>query len=159
MQEELKAFDDVLRFQNPESPHLTLYFWKELLKIEYDDVLPKLEAIAQKTAPFTLHINGVDTFGKPGEERVLYLTIAFSPELATLKKLCPWPNPSDQPFHPHITVARIAHPQKFAVHTKKILKAFDNVSFEMPVGLLRFYAKIDERKQTPLIDFPLASSL
>jgi 2'-5' RNA ligase len=158
LQEQLRTYDDALRFQNPDSPHLTLYFWKELLKIEYDDVIPKIENIANKTSPFTLQINGADTFGKMGNERVLFLTVAFSPELATLKKLCPWPNPPDQPFSPHITITRIKHPEKFTVHRKKIMKIFNNVDLAMNVSLLRLYAEIDGHKQTPLKDFPFKLS-
>ncbi len=153
LQEELEPFSDILRFQNPQSPHLTLYFWKEMMKIEYDDILPKIENIAKRMPTFMLHVSGADTFGKSGDERVLFLTVAFSPELATLKKLCPWPNPLDQPFNPHITIARISHLQKFAVHRKKIMKVFDGVSFDIPVDTIRFYAEIDGMKQTPVGDF------
>jgi 2'-5' RNA ligase len=155
LQQELESFVDILTFQNPQSPHLTLYFWKELLEIEYKDVLPKIENIAAKRSPFTLQVNGVDTFGKAGDERVLFLTVAFSPELATLKKLCPWPNPPDQPFHPHITVARIRHPQKFAVHRKKIMKVFEGISFAMPLDRLRLYGEVNGVKQTIIGEFPL----
>lgn len=154
IQTELEPYRDILRFQNPQSPHLTLYFWKELLKIEYDQMLVQAEKITARTRLFTLEVNGVDTFGKTGDERVLFLTVAFAPELATLKKLCPWPNPPDQPYHPHITVARIGHPQKFSVHRKKIMKAFDGVSFGMPVNLIRLYADVHDVNQTPVTDFP-----
>lgn len=155
LQLHLEPYRDFLRFQNPASPHLTLYYWKELLKIEYDDVLPAIKRIADRTKPFTLEVNGVDTFGRPGKERVLYLSVAFSPELATLKKLCPWPNPPDKPFAPHITLARINRPHTFTVHRKKIMKALDDVAFTLPVTMLRFYAEVDGHRQTPLADFPL----
>ncbi len=149
LQEELKPFSDFLSFQNPQSPHLTLSFWKELTEIEYHSATKKAQEIAERSHPFGLAINGVDTFGKPGEERVLFLTVAFSPKLATLKKLCPWPNPPHQlEFSPHITVARIRHPQKFSVHRKKIMKVFEGVSFTLPVDRLRFYAEIGGIKQT-----------
>jgi len=150
---ELEPFRGILRFQNPQSPHLTVYFWKELLKIEYDQMITQAEKIAARTSPFSLQVNGVDTFGKTGDERVLFLTVAFSPALATLKKLCPWPNPPDQPFHPHITIARIGHPQKFHMHRKKIMKIFDGVSFGMPVNRMRLFADVDDVKQTPVTDF------
>ncbi|HVW66763.1 MAG TPA: 2'-5' RNA ligase family protein [Candidatus Peribacteraceae bacterium] len=165
VQEELGPFGDFLNFQNPQSPHLTLYFWRELLKIEYDPVIAQAGKIAARTAPFSLHINGFDTFGKAGDERVLFLTVAFSPELATLKKLCPWPNPPvvrgslrehltmTSSFHPHITLARIRHPQKFAVQRKKIEKALRGISIDFPVSMIRFYAEVNGQKQTPIADF------
>lgn len=155
LQLRLEPYQDFLRFQNPASPHLTLYFWKELLKIEYDDVLLIIERIAERTTPFTLKVNGADTFGRVGNERVLYLSVAFSPELATLKKLCPWPNPPDKPFNPHITLARISRPHTFTVHRKKIMKALNDLSFTLQVDLLRFYANVDGQRQTPIADFPL----
>lgn len=146
----LEPYRDFLTFQNPQSPHLTLIFWKELLEIEYQPILDQAAKIAAKSEPFQLIINGADTFGKAGDERVLFLTVEFSPQLATLKKLCPWPQAKE--FHPHITVARIKHPQKFSVHKKKIMKMFDGVSFPMTIDRLRLYAEIEGRKQTPLED-------
>lgn len=157
LQKELDEFSDFLKFQTPDQPHLTLYFWKELLKIEYDDVIPRIEAIAAKTQPFTIHINRAGTFGKTGDERVLYLNVAFSPQLATLKKLCPWPNPPGEPFFPHITIARISHAQKFSVYKKQIMKTFHNVSFDMRVETIRLYGKINGEKQTPMQDFRLGA--
>ncbi len=155
LQKSLEPFDDIFRLQNPESPHLTLIFWKELMEIEYNQILPQAEKIATKAAPFSLEITGADTFGDGREERVLYLTVAFSDELARLKKLCPWPQ--DQEFRPHITLARMKHPQKFAVKKKRILKLVEGASFPMHCDRLRLYAEIDGRKQTPLQDFPLSA--
>lgn len=113
LQGRLSAYADILNFQNPETPHLTLQFWHELLEIEYAHVLPLAEGIAKRTNPFTLRTIEAETFGKAGSERVLYLPVAFSDELARVKKQCPWPNV--QPFMPHITIACIRHPQRFVV--------------------------------------------
>ena len=89
-------------------------------------------------------------------DRVLWLTIVRSEELAKLKKLCPWPN--IQPFSPHITIARIGKPHDFRIHKKKIMKLLKNVSFDIPVDRIRFFAEIECEKQTPLRDFPLIQS-
>lgn len=117
-------------------------------------MVSQAEKIAARSSPFILDINGFNTFGRTGEEKILFLTVAFSPELATLKKLCPWPNPPDQPFHPHITLARINHSQKFTVHRKKIEKALDGIDIEVPATMIRFYADTNGQKQTPILDFP-----
>lgn len=154
LQHRLKNFDDILRYQNPESPHLTLQFWKEVMEIEYYQIIPQSKKIADTSSPFTLKVQGVSTFGSRGEDRVLYLDIPFSDELARLKKRCPWPN--IDPFTPHITLARIKHPQKFAVHKKKIMKLLDDVEFEMIVDRVRLYAEIQGVKQTMLQDFIFA---
>ncbi|MFA6522999.1 MAG: 2'-5' RNA ligase family protein [Candidatus Peribacteraceae bacterium] len=151
LQEQLKPYEDILSFQNPQSPHLTLQFWHELMEIEYGQVLKQAESVAMKAAPFTLKVLGAGTFGSHGEDRVIYVNVPFSEPLARLRKLCPWP--SDRPFSPHITLARIKHSQRFAVVKKKAMKAIEDASFDMEVNLLRLYAEIDGKKQTPLRDF------
>ena len=154
-QEELKPYENIMSFQNPQSPHLTLQFWETVMEIEYNQILPQSKKIASTASPFTIKITGADTFGKRGEDRVLFLNIAFSEELARLKKSCPWE--SDKEFSPHLTLARMRHPQKFAVHKKKIMKLFQDCSFEIPVDRLRLYADIEGRKQTVLQDFVFES--
>jgi len=150
-QEEIKPFEDVLRFQNSQSPHLTLQFWETVMEIEYNQILEQTKKIASAASPFTMKITGADTFGKRGEDRVLFLNIAFSEELARLKKTCPWA--SDKEFSPHLTLARVSHPQKFAVQKKKIMKLLQDCQFEIPVDRLRLYAEIGGIKQTPIEDF------
>ena len=164
LQEALKPFADILRFQNAASPHLTLQFWQEVMEIEYHQIVKQMENIALKSKPFTMKCTGVSTFGSRlrtgshsgvqarGEDRVLFLDIAFSEELARLRKLCPWP--SGKPFSPHITLARIEHPQRFAVQKKKVLKALEGSAFAIPVDRLRLFAEIDGRKQTPIAEYP-----
>ena len=87
---------------------------------------------------------------------MLFLTTPFSDELARLRKSCPWP--LGQAFSPHITVARIRHPQRFAIEKKKIMKVFKDVEIALPVTLLRLYAEVNGQKQTPLIDFILSGA-
>ncbi len=152
LQEVLKPYEDILRFQNPQSPHLTLQFWKEVMEIEYKPIVEKSKEIAGRSEPFTLQVTEAGTFGERGNNRVIFLSIAFSPALATLKKLCPWPN-RDDGFHPHITLARIDHQQRFAVAKKKIMKELENCTFDIPVDRLRLYAEIDGRKQTVIGEY------
>jgi len=151
LQEELKPFESVLRFQNPQSPHITLQYWQEVMEIEYNQIMTQVQKIAEGAQPFTIHVEEAETFGSREEDRVLFLKVGFSEELARLKKSCPWL--SDKPFRPHITLARISHPQKFAVKKKEIMKKLKDCSFDIPVDRLRLYAEVDGRKQTPLHDF------
>jgi len=151
VQEALKPFESFLRFQQPNTPHLTLQFWQELMEIEYTSVLAQAKNIAHAASPFMLRATEVGTFGDRGEVRVLFLSVAFSEELARLKKSCPWV--SGRKFEPHITLARVDHPQRFAVHSKRVMKAVADISFDIPVDRLRLYAEVDGRKQTPLQDF------
>jgi 2'-5' RNA ligase len=163
----LVPYEENFRFQSSETPHLTLQYWDELMDIEYYQVIKQAQKIVLNRASFMLHVNGVDAF----DDRVLFFTVAFSEELARLKKACPWPsalrlqrraaalrfeNESKIYFHPHITLAHIKNPNTFVVHKKKIMKLFKNVSFDIPVYRLRLYAEIDGVRQAKLRNFEFA---
>jgi 2'-5' RNA ligase len=186
LQMRLHGYEKIFRLQNPETPHLTLQYWHELMDIEYHQVLKQAEKIVSGRSPFTLRVTGADTFGN----RVLFLAIAFSDELARLKKACPWPNVRhaeedcrtrfETPlgaarlktpqhdlrrsvskhvasgFLPHITLARMKTPEGFIVHKKKIMKQFRDASFECSADRLRLYAEIEGEQQTPIRDFLFA---
>ena len=78
LQEHLKEHEEILSLQNPASPHLTLQFWQSVMEIEYHQILKQAEAIAGKAEPFSLKIEGVETFGDKGRDKVLFLTVPFS---------------------------------------------------------------------------------
>lgn len=167
IQKSLEPFSDSLRFQNPDSPHLTLMFWPSVMEIEFQQVGVQCQKIASKQLPFELHVNGADTFGHRGRDSVLFLTVHFSPELAELKKSCPWTDglstslPSmtlragraGKAFSPHITIVWVKHPERFAVKKKQVMKILKDVSFAVTVDRLRLYAEVNTRKQAALEDF------
>ena len=105
LQDALSDYAEIFSFQNPDSPHITLQYWRELMQIEHAQVVPQCERIASATEPFALKMEGIGTFGDRGRDRVLYLDIPFSDELARLKKRCPWPSATPEGekaegFHP-----------------------------------------------------------
>lgn len=151
-QQLLTDCSDCLSFQNPHTPHLTLMFWPEVGDLEYRGIAEHALKIAAKTAPFSLSIIEPDTFSARGRDTVLFFRVAFSPELALLKKSCPWTD--RRAFHPHITLARIHHPERFSVVKKDVLKRLRGTAFPMLCRSLRLYGNIDGRKQTPLYDMP-----
>jgi 2'-5' RNA ligase len=153
LQEELKEYSDCLRFQNPASPHLTLYYWNEIMEIEIGQIKETATKIATNSNPFTLSVESAETFGSRGEDRVLFLKCSFSDELAHVKKACPWPE--NRPFKAHITLARMNHPQKFAVVKKNVMKKLKDCQFEIPIDRLRLYAMVEGRRQTAVEDYIL----
>ncbi|MDD5026469.1 MAG: 2'-5' RNA ligase family protein [Candidatus Peribacteraceae bacterium] len=152
LQEELKPYGESLSFQNPQSPHLTLFFWPSVLELEMQGIVAQAEKIAAAAAPFVFNVTEAGTFGSRGEDRVLFLQVAFSDELARLKKSCPWS--SREPFAPHITLARVRHPQRFNVVKKKVMKTLGGVTLVIPIDRLRLYAEVNGVKQTLLQEFP-----
>ncbi len=160
LQGALSEYTEILSFQSPETPHITLQFWRELMEIEYGQVVPQCVKIAAATEPFALKVEGVGTFSDRGRDRVLYLGIPFSDELARLKKRCPWPSATPEGekadgFRPHLTLARIKHPERFAVAKKKVLRLLGHPSFAIPVDRIRLYAEVGGKKQTLIAEFPL----
>jgi 2'-5' RNA ligase len=125
-------------------------FWPEVGELEYQGIASQAEAIARKTAKFSLAVTGIGTFGERGRDAVLFFTVAFSPDLALLKKACPWTDRRE--FHPHITLARIRHPERFAIVKKRVLKHVSNAAFSIPCEKLRLYGNVGGKKQTPLQD-------
>ncbi len=158
VQKRLFPWEKLFSFQQADRPHLTLYYWSSLMEIEYRGMERQVEKIIARTSLFNLVVTEAETFEGEKFPRVLFLQIARSEELSTLKKLCPWPNPrhpepSRRAFMPHITLARMKNPQEYIVHRKDILKALKDVSFELSFDRLRFYAEIEGVKQTPIQDF------
>ena len=151
LQKLLISFERILRYQSPDNPHLTLIYWPEVMEIEYHQIIAQAEKIAAKTQPFMVDVTDAETFGNRGEDRVLHLGVSFSDELAQLKKMCPWPQ--SKPFTPHITLARIRHPQRFCVEKKKIMKLLDHCNFPITFDRLRLYAEVEGKKQSPIRDF------
>lgn len=155
IQSRLQEYEEIFRFQNSETAHLTLHFFGTLMQIEYAEILRKAEMISARMKQFTLQVTGTGVFEGRDPSRVLFLTIDRSEDLSKLKKLCPWPNKT--PFFPHITLARMKNPMSFVVHRKKIMKLLKDVSFSIPVTCLRLYAEIDGEQQIPIQDFSLGS--
>jgi len=124
-----------------------------MMQMEYDAVQRVAQVIAERSHPFVLQTSGIETFGDRRGDRVLCLSVQFSPELAAIKKLCPWPNPPGQPFHPHITIARIDHPERFSVVKKKVMRALEKQDLTVVFDRLGLFGEIDGRKQTPIKEF------
>lgn len=145
--ESLEPFKDLMRFQHLQSPHLTLQFWPELMEMEYQDVWDESKIIADASYPFEVTVTGADTF----HDRVLFLQIEPSAHLEAIRKRCPWQ--SDRPFSPHITLARIKHPDRFVQHKSEVMKILQGVRFLIRFDRLRLYAEVDRIKQTPIGEF------
>ncbi len=106
-----------VRWTNPESLHLTLAFLGEL----DDERLALVEAAAREAAravkPFTLHVAGLGTFGRPYAPSVVWAgvsgnvrrLIALHVALAAELEARGFPHEA-RPFSPHLTLARLRAP-------------------------------------------------
>lgn len=155
LQERLRPFAPCLRFQRSDTPHLTLAFWPSVGALEWKGIVAQASRIAEALHPFSLNTTKVNTFGVHGQDGVLFLDVDFSPALADAKKRCPWRG--EKPWHPHITLAYIAHPQRFARVKKEVWKVLRECTFPIRVDRLRLYATIGGKSQTSLRDFPFGA--
>jgi 2'-5' RNA ligase len=165
LQDRIQDYARMLTFQSAETPHITLQYWDAVMQIEYGPILEQAQKIANATTQFPLKLEGIDTFGHRGRERTLFLSVPFSEDLARLKKRCPWPSVNREEtdsavtsFHPHATLARIKHADRFTIDRKKILKALGEPAVLLQADRLRLYAEIDGVKQTPIRDFIFTGS-
>lgn len=98
---------DGLRWQAPESWHITLQFLGATSPEQYACVLEKLGGVRAKAVP--VRLEGVGFFDRAG---VFFAGVKVSPALEALQKAvvaatsgCGF-KPEDRPYHPHITLAR-----------------------------------------------------
>lgn len=99
------------RWLDPEDYHLTLRFVGEVDGLRYQDVDQALQEVRRD--PFELQLSGVGFFPPRGITRSLWVGVAASPELITLRGAVERTltraglEPERRKFSPHITVARL----------------------------------------------------
>lgn len=106
-----------VRFQPPDSPHLTLAFLGELDDEQLAAATQAAVAAAPTVSPFTLTVAGLGVFGPPSAPRVLWCGVGGDvPVLSRLQaaladQLAAAGFPREQrPFAPHLTLARFKPP-------------------------------------------------
>lgn len=106
-----------VRFQPPDSLHLTLAFLGELDDERLDAATQAAIAAASTAPPFTLMVAGLGIFGPPSAPRVLWCGVGGDvPTLLRLQaaladRLAAAGFPRERrPFAPHLTLARFKQP-------------------------------------------------
>lgn len=103
-----------VKWVKPERMHLTLRFLGDTPVNRLDDVTGGLDAVADASAPFTLHLDQLGCFPDERRPRVIWVGVrGETKEAAALKHaidrvLAPlgW-EPEERPFHPHVTLGRV----------------------------------------------------
>ena len=133
------AFAEQFKFVAALKPpvHITLYppFRLSISEAKiFEQQIPKLQRLADKQAPFLLHLSDYGYFDKEFSP-VLYIDVLKSPELGKLhsnflKELKTYMNPEKKsdPYTPHVTVGyRDTKPEVFpdikALYSKRTFKA------------------------------------
>ena len=109
-----------VRWVPPEQLHLTLLFLGEVAPENLDRLCTALAAIT--IAPFTLTFDRTGCFPRPTAPRILWAGIKPQPALSRLVHLAREAAAEcgviveEKPFSPHITLARIKHPNPCPVN-------------------------------------------
>lgn len=106
-----------VRFQPPDSLHLTLAFLGELDDERLDAATQAAIAAASTAPPFTLMVAGLGIFGPPSAPRVLWCGVGgdvptllrLQAALADRLEATGFPR-ERRPFAPHLTLARFKQP-------------------------------------------------
>lgn len=106
-----------VRFQPPDSLHLTLAFLGELDDERLDAATQAAIAAASTAPPFTLMVAGLGIFGPPSAPRVLWCGVGgdvptllrLQAALADRLEAAGFPR-ERRPFAPHLTLARFKQP-------------------------------------------------
>lgn len=106
-----------VRFQPPDSLHLTLAFLGELDDERLDAATQAAIAAASTAPPFTLMVAGLGIFGPPSAPRVLWCGVGgdvptllrLQDALADRLEAAGFPR-ERRPFAPHLTLARFKQP-------------------------------------------------
>ena len=106
-----------VRFQPPDSLHLTLAFLGELDDEQVDAATQATIAAAPTVPPFTLTVAGLGVFGPPSAPRVLWCGVGgdvptllrLQAALARRLEATGFPR-EERPFAPHLTLARLKQP-------------------------------------------------
>jgi RNA 2',3'-cyclic 3'-phosphodiesterase len=103
-----------LRWVDPASLHLTLFFIGATQLPRVDAAAGALRHVAAQHRPFEVRCGGLGAFPSFGRPRVLWLGVADSPALAALQTdvaaalAAQGFPPESKPFSPHVTLARVA---------------------------------------------------
>ncbi len=100
----------------PENLHLTLKFLGDVdTENEVPDIIDRLEGVAKRHSPFSIHFIGTGAFPDMSRARVAWIGIE-SPELIALGEdvlsTLPYRIEEDagRGFSPHLTIGRLKHP-------------------------------------------------
>lgn len=108
-----------LRWTRPEQTHMTLAFLGDVPVDALPDLKSILEQVAADSPAFDVEVQGIGGFPRAERPRVVWAGVAgdATSRFAEMHERL-WasleaikPKPAERPFHPHLTLARIAGPQ------------------------------------------------
>lgn len=102
-----------------ENYHCTLNFIGETDSSKIPELVTLMQSVAERHAPFSLDIHGMDAFPEFRMGRVIYVGVQNSKELRALQEDCLETlrekfHPEERDYIPHLTVARLRNPRNLS---------------------------------------------
>ncbi|MBC7743388.1 MAG: RNA 2',3'-cyclic phosphodiesterase [Bdellovibrionaceae bacterium] len=104
-----------LSWTPPDNYHVTLVFLGQTEESEIASITEKMQAVAEKHAPFKLKLRGLDGFPSLMQARVLYLDVQRSQNILNLQgdleQALQAVDRHEAGYVPHLTIARLRNPK------------------------------------------------
>lgn len=141
LQNKLKIAAADLKWVRPENIHLTLKFLGEIDAQKQEEITKIIEAIADKTNPFSLSIRSLGAFSRMNFPRVIWVGLDKGAQeaekicLALEEKISKLGIPKEErPFSAHITLGRV----KSNLNREKLVQLLDNLRDYFKAGNTEF---------------------
>jgi RNA 2',3'-cyclic 3'-phosphodiesterase len=150
-QDSLKEAIPGARWVEPRGAHLTLKFLGPVHDESLLDIIAVLEESVRTLSAYTYSIRGIGGFPTPTRPRVVWAGIEDDGQTFNLaghiERAMEWLGfkPEGRDFHPHITLARIKHPQRLK-NSAVLQRASQNLIID---GLKALEATLFESKLSP----------
>jgi 2'-5' RNA ligase len=124
-----------VRWQTDDQLHITLRFIGEVDRHKASDIAIALASIHHP--PFEVSLNGIGTFGRPGQPGALWAGLAPHEPLKALHKkvdrACVRAGvpPEGRAFHPHISLARLKHSAGSVAHVLESSGSLTSAPFQV----------------------------
>lgn len=152
---QVKSLDLPMTFQNSDTAHITLFFWKRIDDSLFDEICKTGDEMSKKFAPFDVSIEKVGYFPSQKQPRVMWLGVESKKTVESIAKELPWKD--TRPFHAHCTLGRIKDFRPFLKKSKEIEDIFTDQKISFQADRLRLYGASGKKRQQELIDFPLVA--
>ena len=152
----LKDVSDIcplLETSDPETPHITGYYLDEQSQFNIPAITKSVELTAGLLKDTELTVSNLDYFSK-NNPKVLFINVLYPKDLknfnqSVTKSLAKYyANDNDQPFHPHLTIARMNTPEakkSFKESIPKLKTRLSKVVWKFPITELVLYG-VDSTK-------------
>lgn len=150
----LKKLNLPLTYQNVETAHITLHFWKNIDDAIFEEIMRFGESVEKNIQSFALLLCDIGFFPSDIYSRIMWMEIDDRNKIKDLIKIKSWKD--DKPFHAHATIGRIKIAQSFLHSMDAVRDIFKDIKIESRCDRITLNAAYGNVRQIPFLEWPLA---